>query len=231
MTGEVELLSRGSEPSPRRASGGVRAARGLALCLIVAVAGALCWHSTREPTSAAAPAPAPPAGQLASSPGQVRVSTTEQRALVTGQGRVDLVLELVNDGDLPVELVGARLPQPGVRPAAGSGGLAPAPTLALLLPGTPTVVTVHLALACPQVLAGQAPDHLELTLDDRAGDARVAALDLRSLPGFWDRVRRSACDPHGSSDGTLGGVSADAAPQVVTAVPTSVRWEGGTTDG
>jgi hypothetical protein len=251
MIAEVELLSQGREPSPRRLGGRARAALGAGLCVAMIAAGGLWWReSTRQAAAAAdleraalAFTPAAPPAQLVPRVEQVRISTTDQRAYVTSRGHVDLDLQLVNDGDLPLELLNARLPQPGVRADPGPGGLVSSPTVTLLAPGTPTAVTVHLVVLCPQGLAGQPADHLDLTLDDHSGDTRSASLDLRSLPGFWDRVRRSACavpaDPGGSFGGSPGGSPgrtgtgspAVIVPLVVRAVPTSLRWQGGTTSG
>jgi hypothetical protein len=235
VTSRVEHLSQGKEPSPGRLPDRARAVLGAGLCMAVAAAGALTWKAGNLQSAAgaatqrrvlavdAAPAPA----QLLTPAGQVRISTGGQHAYVTSRGHVDLDLQLVNDGDFPLALLGARMPQPGVRPDPGPGGLVSAPSVTELPPGTPTAVTVHLVVLCPQGLAGPAADHLDLTLDDPAGSIRSAWMDLRALPGFWDRVRRNACAAPASATGDPSGV----VPLVVSAVPTSVRWQGGTTSG
>lgn len=245
MSGDLELLSQGSEPErlPRQVSRLTRATIAVGLCLAAVAGGAFWWHANdaaraaqlaadeavRRAALTFTPAPHQPVG-LVPRFQQVRISTTDQRAQVTSRGHVDLDLQLVNDGDLPLSLLSARLPQAGVRSDPGPGGLVSSPAVTVLPPGTPTAVTLHLVVLCPQGLAGPAADHLDLTLDDHAGYARSVALDLRALPGFWDHVRHSAC-----TTGTGAGAAADhtvaAVPLVVNAVPTSVRWEGGTTDG
>jgi hypothetical protein len=238
MAGDVELLSQGTEPrrSPRQLSRVARAWAGAGLCLVLVAAGALWWHGSSTRAAAAAAArtavrnaaltftPAPhQLVPLAPRVQQVRISTTDQRAYVTSRGHVALDLQLVNDGDLPLSLLTARLPQAGVRSDPGPGGLVSSPTVTLLTPGTPTAVTLHLVVLCPQGLAGTAVNHLDLTLDDHLGYPRSVSLDLRALPGFWDHIRHSACAATANSAATV--------PLVVNAVPTSVRWEGGTTNG
>jgi hypothetical protein len=237
MASEVELLSQGTEPErvPRRLTGPSRRWAGLGLALVLVAGGALWWHGDSTRAAARRADAAALAATLAFTPAphqlvaltprfqQVRISTTDQRAYVTSRGHVDLDLELVNDGDLPLSLLTARLPQAGVRSDPGPGGLVSSPTVTLLAPGAPTAVTLHLVVLCPQGLAGVPANHLDLTLDDHSGYARSVSLDLRALPGFWDHVRHSACSTTADSAATV--------PLVVNAVPTSVRWEGGTTNG
>lgn len=247
MSGDVELLSQGTEPErlPREISRPARATIAVGLCLAAVAGGAFWWHAddaaraaqvaadaaVRRAALTFTPAPHQLAG-LVPRFQQVRISTTDQRAQVTSRGHVDLDLQLVNDGDLPLSLLSARLPQAGVRSDPGPGGLGSSAAVTVLPPGTPTAVTLHLVVLCPQGLAGPAANHLDLTLDDHLGYVRSVSLDLRALPGFWDRVRGSACATGSSgAAGAAANHTAATVPLVVNAVPTSVRWEGGTTDG
>ena len=221
MTDEVELLSQGKEPTtpPSELSRAARSVLTAAVVAALVVAAALLSHTTRPPADAARETIIKPSftrpPPLAPRLHQVRVSTTGQRAEVTSRGHVDLDLQLVNDGSFPLALLNVRMPQPGVRSDPGPGGLVSSPAIAHLAPEIPTPVTVHLVVLCPQGLSGVAADHLELTLLDDRGATRSTLLDLRSLPGFWDHVRHSAC-------------SASVAGLVVDSMPTSVRWEDGT---
>lgn len=237
MTAELELLSHGREPDrPPRRLGHIGHAGRVALAATTAglalVAGALWWQTGTGTSAAADAATAARSAALAFTPApppltprfqQIRISTTDQEAYVPSRGYVDLRLQLVNDGDQPLKLLSARLPQPGVRADPGPGGLVADSTSTVLEPGTPTPYTLHLFVACPQGLSGAAVDHIDLTLDDSQGRSRSASLDLRPLPGFWDRVRRTSCSADGAGTSTV--------PLVVQAMPTSVRWQGGTTSG
>ena len=231
MTEQVDLLSQGREPSRGALNDRARAVLGAGLCLALLATGAQAWtastrHAAAGERAAGSFTPASAPAQLVPRAEAVRISTSGQRADVTSRGHVDLDLQLVNDTDAAVVLLGARMPQPGVRPAAESGALV-GPAAAMLAPGTPTAVIVHLVVACPQGLAGPPADHLDLTLGDRSGAVRSISMDLRALPGFWDRVRHVACAvPAG-----LPGDPTVVAALVVTAVPTSLRWLGGTTSG
>jgi hypothetical protein len=222
MNDQDELLSHGRDPARVRSELS-RVTRSVLALAAVLVVGALAawWHSGTAPQTVASPgfvgvertfAPAP---ALAPRLHQVRVSTTSQRAVVTSRGHVDLDLELVNDGSFTLSLLNVRMPQPGVRADPGPGGLISSSKIGQLAPDTPTLITLHLVVLCPQGLSGKPADHLELTLLDDRGSTRSTAIDLRPLPGFWDHVRHSACTSGGSG-------------LVVDAMPTSVRWEDGT---
>ena len=224
MNEDVELLTHGKEPShvPSSLSRTTRSVVSAGIAVLMLAVGAVWWHDNSSRPAAAALVPQgveltfAPAPALVPRVHQVHISTTSQSATVTGHGRVDLDLQLVNDGSVMLKLLNVRLPQPGVRADPGPGGLVSSPEIALLAPDTPTPITLHLVVLCPQGLAGQPADHLELTLLDDQGFTRDTSLDLSSLPGFWDHIRHSAC------------ATAARSSLVVDAMPTSVRWADGT---
>lgn len=220
---DAELLTQGKEPSRVRAPlrRRTRTVLGAVLALAVASSGARWGGGSPHAAATTAPqgsaASSGPAKALVPRVHQVHISTAGQHASVSSRGHIDLDLQLVNDGSTVLSLLNVRMPQPGVRADPGPGGLVSAQRIALLRPDTPTPITLHLFVGCPEGLSGQPADHLELTLRDDQGFTRTTSLDLRPLPGFWDHLRHSACSATQALTSSL----------VVDAVPTSVRWSDG----
>lgn len=212
---EVEVIEGGSEPLGVRQSrgplpDGLRAATYVTVAALAAGALWLTAHhglpaSTTAPVAATAQAAAtgqthtvypspditallPARHDLAASP------VPGQRSFIAFSTHILLFLHLTFSGSAPVRVVDGRVPQDGAYPDAGAGGLTAGTTENVALhTGVPTEVFVRTRVSCPQVLAGDPVDHLDLVTQATGEVPRLQLVDLTPLGAYWDEARHAAC--------------------------------------
>ncbi len=220
---EVELLADGRGPEVVRGwTGrssrvmGDRGRRVLAAAAVAALVLAVLVVTHRPAhapvTAVAAPRPHGSSTPAPVAPAEVVELLTDQYSYSTERGSLSLLLDVVNYGATPIQVLRTRLPQAGSRPVPGPGGDLPFSSPVTLAPGQPTEVTVSARVSCPGVLTAQLADHVDVTLGVHGEPQRVLSLSLAPLGTVLDEARHQAC----------GATSASAAIYP-TMVPGSVR--------
>jgi hypothetical protein len=213
----VEVLGQGPEPDRGRPPRGPMPAGLRAASYVAAVAvatGALWFTASRHaPTTHPGPAPSSTAESTADALAQTQTvypspdfatlparhdltvsPVPGQHSFIAFSTHILLFLHLTYTGPAPVRLVDGRVPQGGAYPDDGAGGLTAGTTENVpLRAGIPTEVFVRTRVACPQVLAGEPVDHLDLVTQATGDVPRSQIVDLRVLGAYWDEARHAAC--------------------------------------
>jgi len=169
-------------------------------------------HRPAHVAAVAAPRPHVFSTRPPVAPAEVVQLLSDQYSYSTERGSLSLLLDVVNYGATPIQVLRTRLPQAGSRPVPGPGGDLPFSDPVTLAPGQPTEVSVLARVSCPSVLTAQLADHVDVTLGLHGEPQRVIALSLAPLGTVLDEARHQAC----------GATSASAAIYP-TMVPGSVR--------